>query len=89
MDLVIAMQQFTTIIDIRQAHRASAREGNRPCRYCTAAARITAGAGVRNVTSDSAVLEVDSVASRDAIPEVQQPFVAGGTAALERGNFVV
>jgi len=76
MNLVIAMQQLAAIINVWHTHRATAREcdGTR----CTeAGARITT-AGVR--TADTAVLEVDAVASRDAIPEVNQIRI--GTRAI-------
>ena len=85
MNLVIAVEQLAAIIDVWCAHRATAREGD--CsRRAKASANITA-AGVRCVAAKSTVLEVNSVASRDAIPEVDQILI--GTCAIQFGQFRV
>jgi len=81
MNLVIAVQQFAAIIDVWHTHRATAREGD-GTRRTEASARI-ATAGIR--AANSAILIVDAVASRDAIPEVDQIRI--GTRAIQLQQF--
>jgi len=89
MDLMIAMQQFATVINVRQTHWAAARERDRRSGRATFTARIVADARIRRVAAYASVLEVDPVTGRDAIPEVQQPLVTCCTAAVQCRQFSI
>jgi len=77
---MVAMQQFATIVNVRTPNGASARERDR-------AGRTIAGAGVTaaGVRPAHAVLVINPVASRDAIPEVDQVLIR--TRAVQLGQF--
>ena len=85
MDLVIAVEQFAAIIDIRTSDRAAARERDRGSGRAASDAGIPDDAGVRAVTANATVLIVDAIAGRDAIPELEQPLVASSSAAVKSG----
>ena len=78
MNLMIAVQQFAAVIDIRSADRASTRERNRA--GCTFACASVTAAGIG--PAQSTVLVIDAVASRDAIPEVEEVRVRASAIKL-------
>ena len=85
MDLVIAVEQFAAIINIRTSNRATARECDGRGRGTTCGAGIPADTGIRAVTANAAILIIDAIAGRDAIPELEQPLVASSSAAVKSG----
>ena len=68
---MIAVQELAAVINVRSAHRASSREGDRT--GAPADTRI-AGAGILTTcqTNHPAVLVVNPVARRDGRPEVEE-----------------
>ena len=59
MDLVIAVQHFAAIINIRQADRSSAREHDQRRGWATARAGIGAGAIIRRIAlADDATVTI-------------------------------
>src|SRR6266576_795663 len=69
MDLLVAVFECAAVVNVRLAHRASASEGDRSGRT-EAGAFLTAAV----IGSAHAILDIDSVARRDAIAEVQKPI---------------
>jgi hypothetical protein len=86
---VIAMEQFTTVINIRQTYWASARERDRTGADGSCGAGVSAGAGILCAGS-ATVTVVDTIACRDAIPEVEQILIIRRTVpASELSQFVI
>src|SRR5262245_14078364 len=74
MDLVIAVQHLAAVVNVRQTHAArGVSEADAP----TPAGRagIIAGAGVGLERAADTIPEINAVARRDAIPEVDQVWV--------------
>jgi hypothetical protein len=89
MDLMIAMQQFATVINVRQTHWATARECDRPGSCSTFRAGIGAAACILIIAANT-VQVIDTIASRDTIPEVQEILIITGRAsALELLQFII
>ena len=75
MDLVIAVQQLAAVVNVRTAHRAAAREGDRAGR-----AQSRAGIPAASVRTTHTIPVVDPVAGRDAIPEVDEIRIRASSA---------